>query len=222
LQLDDFTAWISLNGVAAEAYAIENSAVNSVTCWIASEAGTKFSVNWRNNTRNFAVQGAVSIDGIECDNHIMLDAHNYPNRPNAVGVCYARTSDYTCRDFMFSAIEVTDDDEYLHTLGRTYQFGTITLDLWRLQVVNVVTKPLEHQYGGPVLESQIVHERSKKAGTHHVKYGEEYASPPPVVDMVTGYKLDQAPCASFTFKYRPFAMLMANGIVPRPVPLFQD
>lgn len=119
----------------------------------------------------------------------MLDAHNYPNRPNAVGVFYARTSDYTRRDFMFSTIEVTgnifppprlgvtchstllhlDDDEYLHTLGRTYQFGTITLDLWRLYVVDVVSKPLEHQYGGPVLESQIVHERSKKAGTHHVK-----------------------------------------------------
>jgi hypothetical protein len=67
----------------------------------------KFSVNWSNRTRDFAVQGVVSVDGVECDNHIMLDAYSYPDRPSAVGVFYARTSDYTRRDFMFSAIEVT-------------------------------------------------------------------------------------------------------------------
>lgn len=36
----------------------------------------------------------------------MLDYH-YPDRPSAVGVSHARTSDYTQRDFMFSTIEVT-------------------------------------------------------------------------------------------------------------------
>lgn len=117
----------------------------------------------------------------------MLD-YQYPDKPSAVGVSYARTSDYTQRDFMFSTIEVTgivpsssfhslvlltshplDDDEYLYTLGQTYNFGTITLDLWRLDVIDVVTKTMQHQYGKPVLEPQIVHERSKKAGTHHAK-----------------------------------------------------
>jgi len=117
----------------------------------------------------------------------MLD-NSYPDKPSSVGVSYARTSDYTQRDFMFSTIDVTgeissskvcrsgllmlhmpDDDAYLHTLGQTFNFGTITLDLWRLRVTNVVTKAVQHHYGSPVLERQIVHERSKKAGTHHVK-----------------------------------------------------
>lgn len=37
----------------------------------------------------------------------MLDAHNFPNKPNGVGVSYARTSEYTRRDFMFAPISVT-------------------------------------------------------------------------------------------------------------------
>jgi hypothetical protein len=146
----------------------------------------------------------------------------YPDKPSAIGVSFARTSDYTQRDFMFSTIEVTDDDAYLHTLEQSFNFGTITLELWRLRVANVVTKPMHHQYGSPVLEHQIVHERSKKAGTHHVRYGEEYSSPNPVVDMVTSQKIDQAPYVSFTFRYRPLAMLMANEIVPRPLDFFYD
>lgn len=40
LHLEDFTAWVSLNGVAAETYVVERPASNSATCWIASEAGT--------------------------------------------------------------------------------------------------------------------------------------------------------------------------------------
>jgi len=215
LQLGDLYAWISTDGISNECFAIEQPTNNSVACWIASETGKKFAVNWFNASRAFPIQGVVSIDGTVCDNHVMLD-YLYPDKPSAVGVSHARTSDYTQRDFMFSTIEVTDDDEYLYTLGQTYNFGTITLDLWRLHVTDVVRKTMQHQYGSPVLESQIVHERSKKAGTHHVKYGEEYHSPSPVVDMVTSRKVDQVPFASFTFRYRPLAMLMANGIVPRP------
>jgi hypothetical protein len=63
-------------------------------------------VNWSNASRAFPVQGVVSIDGVVCDNHVMLDYH-YPDKPSAVGVSFAKTSDYTQRDFMFSTIEVT-------------------------------------------------------------------------------------------------------------------
>lgn len=206
-----------MDGKSRDVYNIETPRHNVVTCWIASESGKKFSVNWRNTTRRFALQGAVTIDGVVCDTHIMLDASSYPNRPNAVGVSYARTSDFTRRDFMFTAIEVTDDDAYLHTVGQAYNFGTITLELWRLQVTNVVSQQMEHQAGSPVLEGQVVHEKTKKAGTHHVKYGEEYYAPAPVIDVVSGYKIDAEPWITFIFKYRPIPMLMANGIIPRPV-----
>lgn len=142
-------------------------------------------------TRAFALQGSVIIDGITCDQHIMLDSLIFPDRLNSIGVSFARTSEFTQRDFMFSAIQVTgefprtrsflisgslcllfeDDDAYLDTIDQTYNFGTITLELWRLTVLGVASMPIEHQSGRPVLESQLVHERSKKAGTHHTRQG---------------------------------------------------
>lgn len=120
----------------------------------------------------------------------MLDARRYPHKPNGVGISYARTSDWTRRDFEFSSIIVTgvfpphllhlwsisrpcshlrpDHDDYLHTVDATYHIGTIALQLWRIEVDDVSAQTLKHQYGVPTLDHQIVHERSKKAGSHHV------------------------------------------------------
>lgn len=79
------------------------------------------------------------------------------------------------------------------------------------------------------------------------RYGEEYTSEAPTVDMVRGRTLDREPAAVFTFKYRPYGkcphihsfsielsrvnpeilvdkttscldVLLANGVIPRPVP----
>ncbi|TFK36374.1 hypothetical protein BDQ12DRAFT_248760 [Crucibulum laeve] len=215
LRIGDYSAWVSVEGKGREVYGVERTSDNSLTCWIASEVGKKFAVNWYNTRREIALQGTVIIDGMVCDNHIMLDAPHYPDKPNGVGVSYTRTSDYTRRDFMFSKINITDDDAYLDTIDLAMNIGTITLELWRLHVTSVKTQVLEHKYGGPVLEGQIVHERSKKAGAHHVKFGKEYASAPPTMDLVQGYNMDQLPYLTFTFKYRPMEILMANGIVPR-------
>jgi len=218
LQLGPYSAWIAIEHVGQEVYCTEvNDAGNAASCWIASEQGKKFCVSWHNALRDVSLEAIVSIDGVICNRHVMLDGYNFPHKPNAFGISYARTSEHTRRDFVFSAIQVTDDDAYLDTLGNTTDFGIIQIDLWRLCVTNVIAEqPLVHEYGAPVLESQVLHERSKKAGTHHVKFGDEYVVPPAVVDRIEGYRMDLQPWISLTFRYRPLSMLMANGIAPRP------
>jgi hypothetical protein len=87
-----------------------------------------------------------------------------------------------------------------------------------------VQSPYQHRYGGQVLEGQIIHETSKKAGAHHVKsvvctkymhlhtfshcpicrFGGEYVVPQATVNMVNGTRKGAAPLATFTFNYRPF------------------
>lgn len=62
-----------------------------------------------------------------------------------------------------------DDDAYLYTLDNPPAFGTIRLELWEANIDQIVRAPYQHRYGGEVLESQIIHETSKKAGAHHVK-----------------------------------------------------
>ncbi|KAF6763632.1 hypothetical protein DFP72DRAFT_872986 [Ephemerocybe angulata] len=214
LQIGEYSAWVAIEGITAPVYNIEKTS-SSASCWIASQVGKKFALNWYNTERRIPIQAAVLIDGKVCDNHIMLDARRYPDKPSGVGISYARTSDWTRRDFEFSSILTTTTT--LHTVDTSMDIGTITLQLWRIEIQDVTPQTLHHRYGGATLDNQIVHERSKKAGAHHVVYGEEYGSPAPVVDMVRGRVIDSTPFVTFSFKYRPYDVLMANDIIPRPM-----
>ncbi|RDB22110.1 hypothetical protein Hypma_010730 [Hypsizygus marmoreus] len=218
LEFETFAALISIDDQAQQLYGVEAPQPNNITCWIASEPGKKFSVKWHNAHRLFPLEGVVTIDGVACASYIMLDAVSFPTKPNEISVSHAWTSNFIRRDFMFAAIEVTDDDAYLHTIDQTFNFGTITLELWRYEVTDVETRPMIPQ-PDQTLESQLLHEKSKKAGTHHVKYGKGYFSSPPMVSVVSGHRLGNTPHVTFTFKYRPMALLIANGIVLRPIAL---
>ncbi|EKM82412.1 hypothetical protein AGABI1DRAFT_111042 [Agaricus bisporus var. burnettii JB137-S8] len=216
LQHHPCRAWITIEGDAAEVYDVQSSG-NLVTCWIASEVGKKFAVNWDNLTREFAMKASICIDGLLCDTHIMLDARGFPNKPNSVGVSSARTSDYTRRDFMFAPLNISDDDRLLDSIDNSLDLGIIKIHLYRIKIGRVENRVLEHRSGKQMLEAQVVHERSKKAGSHHVQFGNEYASPAPVIDMVQ-YKdidLDSKPYLTFEFKYKPLDLLVANNIAPR-------
>ncbi|KAF7337858.1 hypothetical protein MVEN_02008800 [Mycena venus] len=203
INISSFTAWITIEGRSCPIYALRNTSERDATCWIPSQEGKKFSVNWSNRFRDKPVFAQLSIDGVICSTHFMLDAWNYPDDADAIGISYATTSDFTRRDFVFSAIQVTDDDAYLYTLDSPPAFGTIRLELWEADIEQIVRAPFQHRYGGDVLEGQVIHEMSKKAGAHHVKFGGEYVPPP---------------SRPFAFNYRPYDILLAGGIIPRSAP----
>lgn len=115
----------------------------------------------------------------------MIDANKRPNDPSAVGVWSAKTSPYTRRNFVFSPLEVTstdasiaavilrltdptDDDNYYHTVDNALNIGTIKLELWRLSEVEVLQHSLAPIFLPSLPNNQVIHERSKKAGAHHV------------------------------------------------------
>nr|GAT45401.1 predicted protein [Mycena chlorophos] len=176
----------------------------------------KFSVNWNNTTRDRPIYAQLFIDGVECSAHFMLDRFGYPRDASCIGISYATTSEYTRRDFVFEKIVVTDDDAYLHTLASPPTFGTIRLELWEAEITSIRRAPHQHSYGGTSLEGQVIHETSKKAGAHHVRFDAEYVVPPPMVNIVSGAPKGEAPLARFTFNYRPAGMLRAGGIIPKP------
>ncbi|KAF5358416.1 hypothetical protein D9756_001290 [Leucocoprinus leucothites] len=213
LQRGPYWSWVTIDGTAVDVYDVQQSG-NLVTCWIASEVGKKFAVNWYNSTRDIPLKASLYIDGVHCDTHIMLDARSFPDKPNGVGVSYARTSEYTRRDFVFAPIQVTDDDNLLDQIDDSRDLGVIKLQLWRIQVHQVTTRVQRHEKRR-TLEAQVVHERSKKAGSHHVQFGQEYASPAPVIDAVEAREIDAKPYLTFEFKYRPLDLLIAHEIAPR-------
>ncbi|KAJ7481053.1 hypothetical protein B0H11DRAFT_1807921 [Mycena galericulata] len=224
ITVSSFTAWITIEGLHSNCpiYALKLQKSTDATCWIPSQEGKKFSVNWSNAYRDRPIYARLSIDGVVCSTHFMLDAYNHPTDADAIGISYATTSDFTRRDFVFSAIQVTDDDAYLYTLDSPPTFGTIRLELWEARIDQIRRAPFQHCYGSAVLESQIIHEKSKKAGAHHVEFGGEYVVPQTTVNMVSGEPKGDAPLATFTFNYRPFDILMAGGIIPRPVAATQQ
>ncbi|KAF8827141.1 hypothetical protein HHX47_DHR5001121 [Lentinula edodes] len=225
LRIGPYSAWVVVDGAGLETHCVEashQSRTTSTSGWISSEAGKKFSVYWSNAVRDVDLEATVSIDGVECNRHVMLAASNFPHRPDTVRVSYTRTSEFARRDFFFSVIQVVDDDEYLPSVDYT-KFGVITLELWRLRVNRVVRQQLQYDPPKiPMLEFQVLPEQTKKGGTHHVRFGKEYSASRPIVDMVDGQKLDKAPYMSFSFKYRPRDILLAQGVIaPRidcPVP----
>ncbi|KAJ3984247.1 hypothetical protein F5890DRAFT_1518235 [Lentinula detonsa] len=213
--------FVFVDGVGLETHCAEAShsiCTASTSGWISSEAGKKFSVYWHNAERDITLEAVVSIDGVECNRHVMLAAKDFPDRPDTVRVSYTRTSESTRRDFIFSVIKLTDDDEWLPLVDYT-KFGVITLELWRLRVNRVVRQQLQHDCYKPlILEPQVLHEQTKRSGIHHVRFGEEYNVSRPTVDMVDGQKMDRVPYASFLFRYRPRDMLLAQGVIaPRSI-----
>ncbi|KAJ7171909.1 hypothetical protein C8R46DRAFT_1348432 [Mycena filopes] len=216
VSISSFTAWITIEGSTCPVYGLKTTtSPRDATCWIPSQEGKKFSVNWSNKYRDRPVHAQLSIDGVVCSTHFMLDMWSFPHDADAIGISYATTSDYTRRDFVFETIRVTDDDAYLYTLDNPPAFGTIRLELWEADIERIVRAPFQHRYGSDVLESQIIHETSKKAGAHHVKFGGEYVVPQATVNMVSGARVGAEALATFTFNYRPYDILLAGGIIPR-------
>ncbi|KAJ7286488.1 hypothetical protein C8J57DRAFT_1287797 [Mycena rebaudengoi] len=216
VHISSFTAWVTIEGAPCPIYALRYTEGKDASCWIPSEEGKTFSVNWRNECRDKPIYAQLSIDGVVCSTHFMLDAQNFPFDANAIGISYATTSDFTRRDFVFDAIQITDDDQYLFTVDDPPRFGTIRLELWEAHIERVVQSPFQHRYGSAVLESQVIHETSKKAGAHQVKFGGEYVVPQATVNMVSGSPKGHEALATFTFNYRSAQILMAGGIIPRP------
>jgi len=202
LQLGQLSAWIVIGGVEgpeAKEYNIETTDDSkSATCWIASEEGTRFSIHWRNAGLPGSLVGRVLVDGNKCGSKVT-------SGPRSTSKDSIIASSEVVRPFIFSSLDVTDDDAYLERTSG--DIGTIKLEVWDVEITG--TEPC---WGLPIPADQKVHERSKKAMTHQIKFGD----PEPCVNQVyvTTKEIGAHPRATFSFKYRSLDVLRANGIVP--------
>ncbi|KAG6839998.1 hypothetical protein C0991_009711, partial [Blastosporella zonata] len=123
------------------------------------------------------------------------------------------TSQSTKRLFMFSELELTDDDQFLHTA--TADLGDIKLLINRCKRTAIYKgsgQPSQSQKATyDYSEPEKVHERSKKAMGHRFKLGPEI---PHTVGKSSHKTKVLEKIATFIFKYRPLAQLQANGIIP--------
>ncbi|KAF8554455.1 hypothetical protein OG21DRAFT_1064395 [Imleria badia] len=223
LSLYGLSAWIEVEGRELEQYGVEEDYdQNQVTCWIATQADKNFSVVFRDNEayREHSLGSSLRLDGSSINGkHLRL-----PTRigcfPNFAGdrtvVQNGQTLSATSlRPFVFSKLELTDEDEYLNQSSA--HLGEIRISIYRVEPVDSSLFPP----GASVSGHGKVHERSKKAVTHCVSYGQEVKTETNYVCRVR-YLDGETPLATFIFKYRDSGLLQANGIIPKPPPVKKE
>ncbi|KAJ7782352.1 hypothetical protein DFH07DRAFT_321222 [Mycena maculata] len=202
-----FSAWICIDGKEAPEYEVVTSDdTKTVTCYIPSELGKKFTVHWTNASYRGTTSGQVKMDGNACGGKI-LHARSLPQTTMNDGVSDGRS----VRPFMFSSLSLTDDDAFLGGSSAHQDLG----------VIDLVIAPIEVTARNPApsipvcsLSELKVHERSKKAVTQQITLANPVALPRPenfVRSRRTGPDI-----VKFSFKYRPLDILQANGIAPPP------
>ncbi|KAF7357821.1 hypothetical protein MVEN_00828100 [Mycena venus] len=201
LQANGFEAWVTIDDREVDQFKPETVDYPSgQTSWIASELDKGFSIHWRNTDVFCQTASRIWVDGIEVAGEIILG----PNREASVSG--RRTSGSTMSPFKFSPLNLTDDDAFLDSGGHK-DIGLIRVEIW---TVNMLGKK-QYSNVAPTEESKI-HERSKKGGTHQIKFAEEVAQPPRSAAIIE--YLERSPIVTFTFKYRSLDLLRADGIAP--------
>ncbi|KAI6099630.1 hypothetical protein F5141DRAFT_388977 [Pisolithus sp. B1] len=212
MRLGDFSAHVVVEKEELKEYEVTvNSSGTQATCWIGSEAGKKFSVNWRRHSINgLASRGCVTVDGITCGRKTSLPTDN-----KDTASCSAMVRGTTRRDLMFCNLQLSDDEALLGKAVPSY-LGEITL-----HIVCGTFRQKRRRVQGTSLQltshANTYHEKSvKKLTTHCVGFGPERKRSSPTVHWTV--TPNQDPPLEFIFKYRPIGILQANGIAPRPAP----
>jgi len=212
LKYQEYTAWVSVGGQPLETYCVETfPATNEVTCWIASEAGKEFSLHCRDTSairlHNLAVY--MNIDGQNCGGVVLRNtAESYPNMNDTINMSDVPVSDTTVKQFVFSTVRLTDEDDFADTSSTG--LGQIQLELRKVVLGNAILPRAYH-----FQTEHKVHERSKKAVTHCVGLGKEIVTTRPLFET----RFTSQSIAKFTFKYRDPNLLKANGVIQVPAPL---
>ncbi|KAF7315888.1 hypothetical protein MIND_00105400 [Mycena indigotica] len=207
---DQFRVWIKIDGVDAEEYGVEvDEAKRVVSCWIGSEVGKTFSVEWDTLSANLPLKGTVLMDGTLCAGKLngpgLLSRHH-----TFAGV----SSGNFVQPFVFGALTLSDDDALLDATPNLAELGVIALKI--TPVAMTARKSTPHNDKSAIaLPSLNIHEQSKKAVTQQVQLG----APQPVTRRPKTGRSSRAErtgpsLVKFRFQYRPIEILRANGIAP--------
>ncbi|PBK75993.1 hypothetical protein ARMSODRAFT_950363 [Armillaria solidipes] len=216
LTFGEFSAWVSIDGVEAEEYGVTVDSTK-VTCWIASEANKTFRLHWKDSVVSSPTRGNPSIDGT-----------TYPPRyidslrRSEVFLGGVRDSDNSKRPFMFTKLNLTDDDAYLD-VAAPLSLGEIEVALYRVERRRNRNHrpPLNSISQGVDFTRRVYHEHNKKGIDHEASLG----SPKRVESISRSQhkpfcftKPRGDPIVTFRFKYRPLEVLQAQEIASRPQP----
>ncbi|KAG2149021.1 uncharacterized protein EDB93DRAFT_354241 [Suillus bovinus] len=211
--LGDFSACIVIDDQELPEYDVAVSSTpteNRITCWIASTAGKKFGVRAKfSSPQTLGSLIIVSVDGIKCCTYIAP--------PGWIGTHEVThlTNGHVRREFIFSHLELTDDDSMLDNRSAD-SIGQVVMEVvqGRYTMNNRVAGSQNVNNHTLHVREGKVHERAKKACPHRVAFGEEVPNP----DLLSAFTVirDNSPKTVFVFKYTRLDILQAMGVAPHP------
>ncbi|KAJ7187779.1 hypothetical protein C8R46DRAFT_1340730 [Mycena filopes] len=187
LQWKEFSAWIIVDGWRElPEYNVQISEdEKTVTCWVPSEVGKKFSVCFQTSSFSQEIGGYLTMDG----------------------------TDYgtTVKPFMFSALALTDDDSFLDSSSAHPNLGVMQLAITPIAVEPLRGPPLD--ISSQTLAKLKLHERSKKAVTQQISLARPEPLATPI--KISKGRRTGPDIVNFFFKYCSLDVLRAKGIAPQ-------
>ncbi|KAH9852267.1 hypothetical protein C2E23DRAFT_192821 [Lenzites betulinus] len=203
-----FEAWITdgnQEGIEEYNKQGEEGEGRTASCYIPSESGKQFVIRWKDHGGEQHFSARAYVDGVRTRGKIC--------KPRAGGTRKGvRISADAYRAFQFADLQTTDDDAALGNAANLEKLGTIELRVFHIRAETGRERPFRPRAFTGV---GTVHERSKKAGAHCVTLGETIPSGHGRGGTRSCKVLNkkEGPFVTFVWRYRPAALLQAEGIL---------
>ncbi|KAF8577789.1 hypothetical protein K439DRAFT_528578 [Ramaria rubella] len=167
----NWSAWVSIDGKEIPQYLMTVSketqkiaqppfmqTIHKISCWIASEEGKEFTVNVTSQaSHNFQVHASyLYMDGKITGGEIFKINKT---KSRCFSGCFSSDGQSEA-PFLFSRLELTDDDSAISNASRLQDLGIIRIDTRRVAALH--GQASECNFSS--LANEPVHEKSKKAG----------------------------------------------------------
>ncbi|KAH9899201.1 hypothetical protein C8Q73DRAFT_310196 [Cubamyces lactineus] len=195
-----------------------------MTCTIPSDVGRMFMVCWQYHSGEHRVGISTRVDGVR----VGSNACSPGQKGRRVGVRTVSADTYQMFQFATVFTMDTEDGAFLGACSTTHRragkLGTIQLRMHHVQPVlgpSLPFQPHPVNLGGIVASSAPDDAKDKlekfsSFDRHCVKLGKGLKRGKAQVDIPQASALDKSagPFATFVFRYRPTAVLQAEGIMP--------
>ncbi|KIY63017.1 hypothetical protein CYLTODRAFT_494242 [Cylindrobasidium torrendii FP15055 ss-10] len=183
------------------------------TCWVASQAGKKYEVRVEDIPRASFYYEVVVDGNLVSATKVVPSEVDHRLNWLVVG---KRISETKRRPLMFTPVSKTDDEAALLDLPQ--DIGDITIRAWRTEYTKERRKAsFKYDFDAPQ-PPRAFHERLKKGIDHQTTYGNAFHDRKRMDPVRWRTRRRIGEPMELTFKYRPLAVLQANGIAPRPPP----
>ncbi|KAF9647572.1 hypothetical protein BDM02DRAFT_3187905 [Thelephora ganbajun] len=202
LNYGKFYAWVECDGKLLPEYDVSVSG-NKVTCWVPSQPGRNFTINWCDAGSGIDSQSFIELDGIVLPGKYIY-GHGQARR---TGV---RTGDQTEKPFVFNRIDRNIDD--IPLVGKESSIGSIVLK------IKLVRRIAGRVANSPLLVPQQVRGK-RRTGDDCIGYGAErqVASQHKATWKTLPWDLSNPHSfVTFVFRYRSVEWLTSEGIIPTP------